>query len=85
MFVYQTNYLCSNLSVFAIINYALPIKKPPHTPPTTKTATVNITYLPNNPITKPIFPPLHSLISSYANNKTPVPDRHFILTADRQE
>lgn len=52
-------------------------KNHPITPPTTKTAAVNITYLPNNPITKPIFPPLHSFISSYANNKTPVPRQAF--------
>lgn len=54
-----------------------PSKNHPITPPTTKTAVVNIAYLPNNPITKPIFPPLHSFISFCANNKTPVPRQAF--------
>ena len=52
-------------------------KNHPITPPTTKTAAVNITYLPNNPIIKPIFPPLHPFISSCVNNKTPVPRQAF--------
>lgn len=75
--------MCDSKSYY--ITSLSPSKNHPITPPAAKTATVNITYLPNNPITKPIFPPLHSLISSCANNKTPVPDGHFILTADRQE